>query len=96
MGGTREQLAAIPQMFNKTLFLTVGLIAVSQFNFGFDQTAYSTTQAMDAFDRQFGTPNPETGEYEIDTNFLALLNSLPYIGFVVGKFRPCPNQYGWQ
>lgn len=85
MAGTRAQLAAIPRLFNKTLLLTVSLIAVSQFNFGFDQTAYSTTQAMDAFDRQFGSLNPDTGEYEIDTNFLAFLNSLPYIGFVIGK-----------
>lgn len=85
MAGTREQLAAIPRLFNKTLILTVGLIAISQFNFGFDQTAYATTQAMDAFERQFGSLNPKTGEYKIDTNFLALLNSLPYIGFVIGK-----------
>ena len=89
MAGTKEQLASLPRLFNKTLFLSVGLIAISQFNFGFDQTAYSTTQAMDAFEKQFGSLNSE-GEYEIDTNFLAYLNSLPYIGFVIGT--SCPSR----
>ncbi|KAH8881161.1 general substrate transporter [Thozetella sp. PMI_491] len=83
MAGFIEQLRAVPRVFNKTLFLTVGLIAVSQFNFGFDQTAYSTTQAMDAFIQQFGTCNAKR-KCSIDTYFLSLLNSLPYIGFVVG------------
>ena len=85
MASTREQLAAIPRLFNKTLFLSVGLIAISQFNFRFNQTAYSTTQAMDSFEKQFGYFDKETGEYDISTDFLALLNGLPYIGFVAGK-----------
>ncbi|KAJ2984954.1 hypothetical protein NUW58_g5795 [Xylaria curta] len=71
-------------LFNRSLLLSISLICLSQFNFGFDQTAYSTTQAMSGFIRQFGEQDPQTGKYFIDTNFLALLNSLPYIGFVVG------------
>lgn len=84
MAGFIEQLRAVPRVFNKTLFLSVGLIAISQFNFGFDQTAYSTTQAMDAFKQQFGTCNAN-GKCSISTYFLSLLNSLPYIGFVIGR-----------
>ena len=85
MGHFTEQVADVRRLFNKTLALSVSLIAVSQFNFGFDQTAYSTTQAMDAFEHQFGIYNPKEGEWEIDADFLALLNSLPYIGFVAGR-----------
>ena len=84
MGHFTEQLSDVRRLFNRTLALSVGLIAVSQFNFGFDQTAYSTTQAMDAFERQFGIYNPQKDDWEIDSDFLALLNSLPYIGFVAG------------
>ena len=84
MTGSHGSFAAVPKFFNKTLFASVGLIAVSQFNFGFDQTAYSTTQAMDAFDKQFGVYNAKTKTWALDTNYLALLNSLPYVGFVVG------------
>jgi MFS transporter, SP family, sugar:H+ symporter len=42
---------ALRQTFNKRLALAVTLIAISQFNFGFDQQGYSATQAMDAFER---------------------------------------------
>ncbi|KAL1856885.1 hypothetical protein VTK73DRAFT_8217 [Phialemonium thermophilum] len=95
MGGTREQLRQVPRLFNRSLLLSVGLIAVSQFNFGFDQTAYSTAQAMDAFEQQFGHRNAK-GQYELGTNFLALLNSLPYIGFVIGLVvgSEVSSQYG--
>lgn len=71
-------------MFNKTLSLSVALIAVSQFNFGFDQQAYSNTQAMDHFERQFGTYSEKLGDWTIEPYELSLLNSLPYLGFVVG------------
>ncbi|KAI1414454.1 general substrate transporter [Hypoxylon sp. FL1857] len=84
MASLREQIHDVRRLFNKTLALSVGLIAFSQFNFGFDQTAYSTTQAMDAFERQFGEYNAKKDTWVIDANFLAFLNSLPYIGFVVG------------
>lgn len=71
--------------FNPTLLRACCLIAISQFNFGFDQTAFSTTQAMFAFDKKFGKYNPEKDEWAIEPYFLSLLNSLPYIGFAIGK-----------
>lgn len=84
MGNFREQLFSIRRMFNKHLSFSVAVIAVSQFNFGFDQQAYSTTQAMDHFERQFGTYSEELGTWTIEPYELSLLNSLPYLGFVVG------------
>lgn len=80
-----DRLVSVRQSFNRTLFASISLICLSQFNFGFDQSAYATTQAMDAFERQFGTCH--NGKCKIETYFLSLLNSLPYIGFVVGMCR---------
>ena len=41
-----EHAALIRQAFNVRLLLSVSLIAFSQFNFGFDQSAFSTTQEV--------------------------------------------------
>ncbi|KAF9880843.1 sugar transporter [Colletotrichum karsti] len=77
-------LKSITQHFNKRLFASVLLIALSQFNYGFDNQAFTSTQAMDAFERQFGEYNPAKKTWEIPTYFLSLLNSLNYIGFAAG------------
>ncbi|WYZ41399.1 hypothetical protein EsH8_V_000294 [Colletotrichum jinshuiense] len=75
---------SVTQHFNKRLFASVFLIAVSQFNYGFDNQAFTSTQAMDAFERQFGEYDDATHQWKIPTYFLSLLNSLNYIGFAVG------------
>lgn len=75
---------AITQHFNRTLFLSVVLIAVSQFNYGFDNQAFAQTQAMDAFDQQFGEYDASTGTYALPTQFQSLLNGVPFVGFAVG------------
>ncbi|KAL2879605.1 hypothetical protein SGCOL_005216 [Colletotrichum sp. CLE4] len=77
-------LKSITQHFNKRLFASVFLIAVSQFNYGFDNQAFTSTQAMDAFERQFGEYDDTTRQWKIPTYFLSLLNSLNYIGFAAG------------
>lgn len=43
--------------FNLRLGLGCLLIAVYSFSYGFDNQAFATTQAMDAFDKQFGVYN---------------------------------------
>ncbi|ORY54698.1 general substrate transporter [Pseudomassariella vexata] len=70
--------------FNRTLALAAGLIAVSTFNYGFDNQAFSTTQAMDSFTRQFGVVDESTGKYALEPAWLSLFNSLNYIGFAAG------------
>ncbi|KAJ0336559.1 hypothetical protein COL922a_007836 [Colletotrichum nupharicola] len=77
-------LSSITQHFNARLAASVLLIALSQFNYGFDNQAFTSTQAMDAFERQFGEYDPATKAYTIPTYFLSLLNSLNYIGFAIG------------
>ncbi|KAH8799475.1 general substrate transporter [Xylogone sp. PMI_703] len=80
----KNSAAIVWKSFNRTLLLSCCLIAVSQFNFGFDQTAFSTTQAMDAFEKKFGVYNSKSKTYSIQPYFLSLLNSLPYAGFAIG------------
>ncbi|KAE8356936.1 general substrate transporter [Aspergillus coremiiformis] len=70
--------------FNTRLALACSLIAISSFNYGFDNQGFATTQAMDAFDKRFGHYNPQTKQYALDPAWLSLFNSLNYIGFAVG------------
>ncbi|KAK3940477.1 sugar transporter [Diplogelasinospora grovesii] len=77
-------MMSITKHFNRRLFLSVLLIVVSQFNYGFDNQAFAQTQAMDAFARQFGTYNPNTQTYVLEPYWLSLFNSTPYVGFAIG------------
>ncbi|KAI9050374.1 hypothetical protein LZ554_005539 [Drepanopeziza brunnea f. sp. 'monogermtubi'] len=70
--------------FNKSLLLACMLIAVSTFNFGFDNAGFNTTQAMDGFQHQFGRYNSKTGRYFLPPAWLSMFNSLNYIGFGAG------------
>ncbi|KAL6407964.1 RGT2-Sensor of high external glucose concentration [Ilyonectria robusta] len=72
------------RLFNRRLALASALIAVSTFNYGFDNQAFASTQAMDAFDKQFGVWNEATQTYILEPSWLSLFNSLNYIGFAVG------------
>ena len=70
--------------FTKQLTIACGVVAISTFNYAFDQQGFNSTQAMDAFDKQFGSWNEKDQAYELDTYYLSLLNSLVYIGFAAG------------
>ncbi|KAI8942759.1 hypothetical protein NX059_000803 [Plenodomus lindquistii] len=70
--------------FNLRLSLGCLLIAFSSFNYGFDNQAFATSQAMDAFARNFGEQNPRTGRWALEPSWLSLFNSLNYIGFAAG------------
>ncbi|KAH7303485.1 general substrate transporter [Stachybotrys elegans] len=70
--------------FNSQLGLAFAVIAISTFNYGFDNAGYATTQAMEPFQRQFGEYDEEAGKYSIPPEWLSLFNSLNYIGFGAG------------
>jgi MFS transporter, SP family, sugar:H+ symporter len=72
--------------FNRRLTLTVLLIAVSQFNFGFDQQGFSTTQAMSFFARQFGKYDDVEDEYYLPTVWLSFFNGFMYLGQAFGEY----------
>ncbi|KAF4441019.1 sugar transporter [Fusarium acutatum] len=74
----------ILQHFNRHLAIAFAVIAVSTFNYGFDNAAYNNTQAMEAFQAQFGDWDAEKGKYAIPPSWLSLFNSLNYIGFGAG------------
>ncbi|KAK6444273.1 hypothetical protein ACSS6W_008045 [Trichoderma asperelloides] len=72
--------------FTPRLALSVALIALSTFNYGFDNQGIATSQAMLAYKKQFGDYNPKTNTYAVPTYYLSLLNSLNFIGFAVGLY----------
>lgn len=73
------------RLFNRQLSLAALLISVSTFNYGFDNQAFATTQAMDAFTRQFGDLDEKTGRYALEPSWLSLFNSINYVGFAFGE-----------
>lgn len=72
------------RFFNRRLAVAISLIALSSFNYGFDNQAFATTQAMDAFEKQFGEYDPDRATYYLPSHWLALFNSLNYAGFAAG------------
>lgn len=72
------------KFFNRKLAFSCGLIALSTFNYGFDNQAFATSQAMDAFDKQFGYYDETEGAWALEPYWLSLFNSLNYIGFAAG------------
>lgn len=80
-------MALFPQAkyFNTKLALACSLIALSSFNYGFDNQAFATTQAMDSFTKQFGVYNSTKKAYALEPYWLSLFNSLNYIGFGAGQ-----------
>lgn len=84
---------SIHSYFNRQLSLACILIAVSTFNYGFDNQAFATTQAMDSFTRQFGVYDDKTKKYTLETFWLSLFNSLNYIGFGSGMCSVCSRNF---
>lgn len=78
---------ALRQTFNKRLTLAVTLIAISQFNFGFDQQGYSATQAMEPFIRQFGKWDAAEQEWMLPTVWLSFFNGFNYLGQAAGTLN---------
>lgn len=73
------------QYFNRRLFLSVSLIALSSLNYGFDNQAFSTTESMTPFQKTFGVYNEKTQTYSLPSVWLSLFNSLNYITFGIGE-----------
>lgn len=80
----KKGLGRFTSAFNGRLLYCCSLIALSQVNFGMDQAAFNNTQAMSAFNKQFGHYDPQRGVYVIETYFLSFLNSFTYMGFLFG------------
>lgn len=80
--------AYFTQYFTKHLALACGLVAISTFNYAFDQQGFNSTQAMEYFNRSFGYYDDTIPGYTLHPYYLSLLNSLVYIGFAVGTLVP--------
>ncbi len=77
--------------FTRQLALACGLVAISTFNYAFDQQGFNSTQAMDSFNKTFGYYDPKLKAYTLHAYYLSLLNSLVYVGFAVGQYLRYPD-----
>ncbi|KAI0026020.1 general substrate transporter [Xylariomycetidae sp. FL0641] len=82
--GLFGQIASLRRNFNRRLACMVTLLCISQFNFGFDVTSFSSIQAMDAFAKEFGDYDPKKDTYELSTTWVSLFNGLQNVGFIIG------------
>ncbi|KAJ5294221.1 hypothetical protein N7508_009042 [Penicillium antarcticum] len=57
------------------LVMAILVINISVFSFGFDQSVFSTIQAMNAYERQFGAYNPKSETWGFSAVHLSFLNS---------------------
>ncbi|KFY81197.1 hypothetical protein V499_00023 [Pseudogymnoascus sp. VKM F-103] len=82
--------------FNLTLICSIALLSLSSFNYGLSDQAFASTQATDAFTKQFGDFNTNTKKYVLPAVYLSLLNSLKagtqLIGVFIGSW--VSNRYG--
>ncbi|PYH30452.1 sugar transport protein [Aspergillus neoniger CBS 115656] len=87
---------ASQKQWSRMLIFTTVLLAVSAFNYGFSDQAFSSCQAMDSFARQFGVYHPSTGKYKVKPLFTSLYNSLKAGTQIVGVFLGgyISNTYG--
>ncbi|KAK9859455.1 Sugar/inositol transporter [Penicillium brevicompactum] len=74
----------VKKYFNRKLALSCSLIALSSFNYAFDNQGFAQTQAMDAFSRRFGVYDDKTKTWSLDTQWKSYFNGLPYITFACG------------
>lgn len=85
---TKSNRTIIPSLhiddFNRTLTLSLALLAISSFNYGFDVQAMAAAQAMTPFAKQFGVFNEQTNKWKIEPYFLSLLNSCHAPAQIIG------------
>lgn len=73
--------------FNITLVCSISLLALSSFNYGISDQAFASTQATNAFAKQFGDFEQKSKVYVIPPLYLSLLNSLKAGSQLLGEFK---------
>lgn len=79
--------------FNLSLICSITLLVLSSFNYGISDQAFASTQATNAFAKQFGDFDVESKTYVIPALYLSLLNSLKAGSQLFGK--SCCICRGW-
>ncbi|KAI0483331.1 general substrate transporter [Xylariaceae sp. FL0804] len=70
--------------FNWRLTASIAVICISQINFGFDNSGYSSIQSLDKFEEQFGKWDPKKQTYYLPTQWLSMFNSFGFLGLACG------------
>ncbi|PWY90229.1 sugar transport protein [Aspergillus heteromorphus CBS 117.55] len=87
---------ATPRRWSPMLIFTTFVLALSAFNYGFSDQAFSSCQAMDAFTHQFGSYNAKKKEYKLLPLDTSLYNSIKAGTQIIGVFLGgyISNTYG--
>lgn len=67
------------------LLFSTALLALSAFNYGLSDQAFSSCQAMDSFIRQFGKYDASTHTWKIPALDTSLYNSIKAAGQIIGE-----------
>ncbi|EEU38728.1 uncharacterized protein NECHADRAFT_45721 [Fusarium vanettenii 77-13-4] len=82
--GTSKLALPFKGLFNGRLFFTAAILALSQFNFGFEGSAFTNIQAMQHFAHQFGTKQPD-GSVILEAQWLSFFNGFSIVGVIIGN-----------
>ncbi|KFX96367.1 hypothetical protein V490_03371 [Pseudogymnoascus sp. VKM F-3557] len=76
-------------------FLAIYL-SLAALNFGYDVGTFGGVQAMKAFVQKFGEFDEAKGKYALPTYLSSLMNSLPFVGKLIGALAcgPISERYG--
>lgn len=80
------KMAAGMWAISPMLLFSTGLLVLSAFNYGLSDQAFSSCQAMDAFEKQFGVYDAKTDAYKIPALYTSLYNSLKAGGQIIGEY----------
>ncbi|KAI8664609.1 MFS domain-containing protein [Fusarium keratoplasticum] len=81
--GTPKLALPFKGLFNGRLFFTAAILALSQFNFSFEGSAFTNIQAMEHFTHQFGKTQPD-GSVVLEPQWLSFFNGFSIVGFACG------------
>ncbi|KAJ5107210.1 general substrate transporter [Penicillium angulare] len=79
-------MASQKKEFSSVLLFSTALLALSAFNYGLSDQAFSSCQAMDSFIRQFGKYDASTDAWAIPALYTSMYNSIKAAGQIVGVF----------
>lgn len=83
------------KLFSPRLAFIAFYLSLAALNFGYDVGTFQGVQAMTAFRRRFGEYNEETGTWYLPSYLMAVMNSSPFLGKLLGVMACGPIAERW-
>lgn len=78
------------RLFTKRLVFSTLYISLASLNFGYDTGLFASVQGMQSFAREFGEYDPESKLYVLPSYLASLMNSMPFLGKLIGTLTTSP------